>query len=157
MNKTIKWILIAVGGLLVIFVVGPLVLGIFSGLKPQQALEMANQQKMEQQALVLPAGYTIVKNAEKQDMDNGSIYVTEFSKGSVMIQIVAQPKTNTSCLGETVSIDANITACVYDENIQTKGPGKSYIWETSQYTMQLSTNDTSLTETDFNALILSYK
>jgi hypothetical protein len=157
MNKTVKWILFVVGGLLVVFVIGSFVLGIFSDVKPQKSIEMAKQKKMEKQTLSLPSDYTVVKTAEKQDTDYGAIYVTELSKDSMTIQIIAQPKAKTSCLGETVSVDTNTTACVYDENVQTKGPGKSYVWETSQYTMQLSTNDTSLTDAEFNALVLSYK
>jgi len=47
MNKTLKWILIAAGGLVVIFIIVPLILGILTGVNLNKSIEMAKKQEVQ--------------------------------------------------------------------------------------------------------------
>lgn len=86
MNKTLKWILIAVGGLVVVFVVAPFVLGMLSGVNPKKSVEMAKQagegfDMVENASYIFyyPKGYTkaAATNNEVLNYENANTQAVE--------------------------------------------------------------------------------
>lgn len=152
-NNLIKYFLFAVLAIFVLVFALPFFVGMFSSLKPNKAIQMAEQKKLENSELSLPNGYAYLSKAEAVDLGTEKIYVTKLSNGKFTINLIKQsvlPK----CAGTEGTIQ-DLDVCMKVIQDTTGLNMNSYVWKSKTGIYQLDVPFDSISQEELEALMLS--
>ena len=102
----------------------------------------------------VPKGYVLTKNYQKQQTEDGEIFISKLEKGDKEIQITQMNKFDWSCNGPTKTV-VNAEICYF----QREGASPEYdqiFYDKFESTIQIFTNDISLSDDDLVTIIANF-
>ncbi len=106
----------------------------------------------------LPPGYSITKDSEMRESDIGKIYETVLTNGDKSIRIIKSNKYPHDCEGVKKEM-AGREVCYFGfgENPHLPKELKAVLWTSETNNYQLTTNDSSLDESELTRLIKNFQ
>ena len=155
MSKTVKFIFLAILGVVVLAVVVPLLGGIIAGVNPNKAVQMAQQKTAENKEVYVPQGFTISKKAEPKESDYGTLYVTEMVNTGKKIEIIESSGNPVDCKGEVRDIDG-IKVCYFGlGKLPAKPKSRLILWSMDNKDFQVETDAESLSDDELSKIVVS--